>query len=212
MHKILVVDDHAVVRQGIISILERSQTSAFSCDEAAAAPEAEAKLSTETYSALLLDLTMPGMSGLDLLAKLHRERPELPVLVLSMHPEEQYAVRALSLGAAGYLTKESAPAELVLAVNKVLAGGRYISSSLADRLADYLVSGKQTSLPHEVLSDRERQVLLMIGAGKVPKQIAAELGISEKTVSTYRSRILLKLEMSSTTEIIRYVLKHNLIN
>lgn len=212
MHKILVVDDHAVVRQGIISILQRSLTNVFSCDEAATASEAEAKLSTEKYSVVLLDLTMPGMSGLDLLAKLHRERPELPVLVLSMHPEEQYAVRALSLGAAGYLTKESAPAELVQAVNKVLAGGRYISSSLADRLADYMVSGKQTSLPHEVLSDRERQVLVMIGAGMVQKQIAAELGISEKTVSTYRSRILLKLEMSSTAEIIRYVLKHNLIS
>ena len=212
MHKILVVDDHAVVRQGIISILERSLTSAFGCDEAATAAQAEAKLSTGKYGVLLLDLTMPGMSGLDLLAKLHRERPGLPVLVLSMHPEEQYAIRALSLGAAGYLTKESAPAELVLAVNKVLAGGRYISASLADRLADYMVSGKQTSLPHEVLSDRERQVLVMTGAGQVPKQIAVALGISEKTVSTYRSRILLKLEMGSTTEIIRYVLKHNLIS
>lgn len=211
MHKILVVDDHAVVRQGIISILERSLTSTFSCDEATTALEAEAKLETGKYSVVLLDLTMPGMSGLDLLDKLHRERPGLPVLVLSMHPEEQYAVRALSLGSAGYLTKESAPAELVLAVNRILAGGRYISSSLAERLADCLVSGKQTSLPHEVLSDRERQVLLLIGAGKVPKQIAAEIGISEKTVSTYRSRILVKLELSSTTEIIRYVLKHNLI-
>lgn len=212
MHKILVVDDHAVVRQGIISILERSLPSAFVCDEAATAPEAEAKLSAGHYDVVLLDLSMPGQSGLDLLGKLHGERPELRVLVVSMHPEEQYAVRALSLGAAGYLTKESAPAELVLAVNKVLAGGRYISSSLADRLAEYMVSGKQSSLPHEVLSDRERQVLVMIGAGKVPKQIGAELGISEKTVSTYRSRILLKLELNSTTELIRYVIEHDLVS
>jgi two-component system, NarL family, invasion response regulator UvrY len=212
MHNILVVDDHAVVRQGIISILERSLSGAFSCDEAATASEAEAKVAALKYDVVLLDVSMPGMSGLELLEKLHSERPGLRVLVLSMHPEEQYAVRALSLGAAGYLTKESAPAELVLAVNKVLAGGRYISSSLADRLADYMVSGKETTLPHEALSNRERQVLIMIGAGMVPKQIGAELGISEKTVSTYRSRILLKLEMTSTTELIRYVVKHNLIS
>ncbi|MBJ6723918.1 response regulator [Geomesophilobacter sediminis] len=212
MSKILVVDDHAVVRQGIISILERSLSRAFYCAEAGTAGEAEAKLSQEKYDVLLLDLSMPGMSGLDLLEKLHRERPELRILILSMHPEEQYAVRALSLGASGYLTKESAPAELVVAVNKVLAGGRYISSALADRLAEYLLSGKETGLPHEALSARERQVLVMIGAGKVPKQIGAELGISEKTVSTYRSRILSKLGLSSTTEIIRYAIKHDLIS
>jgi len=210
VNKILIVDDHAVVREGIISILKRNLASAVACDEAGTAREAELKLSRAIYDLLVLDVSMPEVSGLDLLVEVQRKQPDLRVLVLSMHSEEQYAMRALSLGASGYLTKESAPTELVVAVNKILAGRRYISSSLADHLADHLLSGKQGNLPHDTLSKRERQVLSLIGAGKTPKQIGSQLSISDKTVSTYRTRVLRKLEMSSTAEMMNYAIKHQL--
>lgn len=208
MYRILLVDDHAIVREGIHSILKRDLTHPILCDEAATTQEAERKLAIEKYDLVLLDVSMPGMSGLDFLTKLHREQPALQVLVISMHSEEQYAMTALSLGAVGYLTKESAPAELVLAVNKILGGGRYISSSFADQLAEHVFSGKKASFPHEVLSKREYQVLLKIGAGKTPKQIAYDLSISDKTVSTYRARVLEKLGMSNTAEMMKYAIKH----
>lgn len=165
-------------------------------------------LSCREYDVLLLDISLPGASGLDFLEKLHRQRPALKVLIISMHSEEQYAMRALSLGAAGYLTKESAAAELVAAVKRLMEGGRYVSSLLADRLVDYVFSGKQPSLPHEMLSKREYQVLSMIGAGKTPKLIGSELYISDKTVSTYRTRILRKMGMKSTAEMMNYAIKH----
>lgn len=210
MLRILLVDDHAIVREGILSILKRNLAHPIICDEAATTQEAELMLSSEKYSLVLLDVSMPGMSGLDFLSKLHREQPALQVLVISMHSEEQYAMRALSLGAAGYLTKESAPAELVAAVTKILAGGRYISSSFADQLAEHMFSEKKAHLPHEILSHREYQVLSMMGAGKTPKQIGYELSISVKTVSTYRGRILEKLGMSNTAEIMNYAIKNSL--
>lgn len=146
MLRILLVDDHAIVREGILSILKRNLAQPIICDEAATTQEAELMLSSEKYSLVLLDVSMPGMSGLDFLSELHSEQPALQVLVISMHSEEQYAMRALSLGAAGYLTKESAPAELVAAVTKILAGGRYISSSFADQLGRAHVFGKEDPL------------------------------------------------------------------
>lgn len=208
MYKILLVDDHAVVREGIAAILMANLSCPVCCDHAGSLQEAESMLSQGEYNILLLDVSLPGANGLDFLDKLHRQRPTLRVLVVSMHSEEQYAMRALSLGAAGYLTKESASEELVAAVSRIIDGGRYISSFLADRLADYIFSGKQACLPHETLSKRECQVLCMIGAGKTPKQIGSELHISDKTVSTYRTRILQKMGMNSTAEMMNYAIRH----
>ncbi len=208
MCRILLVDDHVVVREGITAILTAHLSRLVSCDHAATLREAEAMLSCREYDLLLLDISLPDANGLDFLDMLHRQRPALKVLVVSMHSEEQYAMRALSLGAAGYLTKESAVAELVAAVNRVIEGGRYVSSVLADRLVDHVFSGKQSCLPHETLSKREYQILSMIGAGKTPKLIGSELHISDKTVSTYRTRILRKLGMKSTAEMMNYAIKN----
>lgn len=202
------MDDHAVVREGIIRILERNLEPPVTCGQAATAREAVQELARNQYGLVLLDVSLPGTNGLDLLGTLHGAHPEVKVLIVSMHAEEQYAMRALALGAAGYLTKESAPAELVTAVNRVISGGRYISSSLADRLADRMIFGKSVVLPHEALSLRECQVLTMIGSGKSPKEIAYELSISDKTVSTYRTRVLRKLGMRSTAEMMSYAIKH----
>lgn len=213
MLKILVVDDHAIVRKGVLGILDESPEMLVACDEAANAEEALAKVSASRYDMVLLDISMPGMSGLELLKEWHQERPTLPVLLLSMHPEEQYAVRALSLGAVGYLTKESAPDELTTAVKKVLSGGRYVSSSLAESMAASLASGREVSaLPHEALSGRESQILRLIAAGRTTTQMAGELFLSIKTVSTYRTRILQKLNMQSNAEIIGYAIKHSLLD
>jgi two-component system, NarL family, invasion response regulator UvrY len=211
MVKILVVDDHAIVRGGVVRILEGSPEFAASCDQAATAQEAERLIESASYDMVLLDVSLPGVNGLDLLKGLHRDHPRLPILILSMHPEDQYAIRALTLGAVGYLSKESAPEELISAAHKVLTGGRYISPPLAERLAAHLGSGtKKGGLPHEELSDREFAVLRLIGAGKTPTQIAAELFLSVKTVSTYRSRILQKMKLDSNAQLMSYALKNHL--
>jgi DNA-binding NarL/FixJ family response regulator len=152
---------------------------------------------------------MPGGSGLDILNDLKRLRPKLPILLLSMHPEEQYARRALKAGASGYLTKESVPEELKHAVRKIVAGGRYVSATLAEKLAYDLTSGVDVPV-HELLSDREFQVLRMIASGKTVKQIADEIALSVKTVSTYRARILEKTGMKTTAELIRYAIQAQL--
>jgi len=210
---ILVVDDHAFVRKGVIRILEESSSIEATCDEATNAKDAEQKITTGVYDLILLDISIPGSNGLELLKRLHKHHPNLPIMILSMLPENQYAVRALTLGAVGYLTKESAPEELVIAVRKALSGGRYVSSNLADRLAAHLGAGLKTeSLPHERLSDREFQILCMIGEGRTPTQIGNDLFISIKTVSTYRSRILHKMELKNNAELMSYVIKQNLIN
>ena len=209
--KILVVDDHAIVRKGVIRVLEGSPALDATCDEAGNAQDAIRLISGGSYAMALLDISLPGVSGLELLKKLHRDHPELPIVILSMYPEDQYAIRALTLGAVGYLSKESAPEDLVSAVHKVLAGGRYISPQLAERLAAHLGSGSRTgSAPHEELSDREYAVLRLIGAGRTPKQIAGELFLSAKTVSTYRSRILRKMELNNNAELMNYALRNNL--
>lgn len=210
MHTILIVDDHAILRKGVIRSLEDTRLG-ISCDEASNGEEALKKVAARKYDMVLLDISLPGRSGLDVLKQLNREQPALPVVMLSMYPEEDYAIRALSLGACGYLTKESASEEIEAAVQKVLSGGRYISPSLAETVAVHLGSGlDKGALPHDALSSREAQFLRMIGSGKTPSQIADELSLSIKTVSTYRSRVLTKLKLSNNAELIKYAIKHGL--
>jgi DNA-binding NarL/FixJ family response regulator len=179
--------------------------------EAGDGNEALQVIKSEPCDVVLLDITMPNKSGLDVLKQLHTESPRLPVLVLSMHAEDQYAVRVLRAGAAGYLTKESAPAKLVQAIRKVVRGGKYVSTTLAEKLI-YDLNSDSTKAPHEILSDREYQVLCMIASGKTVTLIAVELGLSVKTVSTYRVRILEKLNMKNSAELTRYAIKEGLVD
>jgi DNA-binding NarL/FixJ family response regulator len=204
------VDDHTVVRSGLRQILEDEFPRAV-FGEAATAGDALALAIKEPWDLVLLDVTLPGRSGLDALADLRFACPRLPVLMLSMHPEAEFAVRALRAGAAGYLTKQSAAEELVAAVEKALAGGRYITASLAEKLAAEVSRGPASGSAHEALSEREFQTLRMLVAGKAVKDIAAELSLSAKTVSTYRARILEKLGLKSTVELVRYAMQHGLV-
>ena len=163
----------------------------------------------ENWDVVVLDVTMPGRSGLEVLREIKKSKPRIPVLVLSMHPENQFAVRVLKRGASGYMTKESAPAELVGAIKKVLAGGRYVSNSLAEKLATYLASDHKP--PQELLSDREFQVLRLIASGKIVSEIARELSLSVKTISTYRTRILEKMGLRNNAELMHYAMQHQLV-
>jgi two-component system invasion response regulator UvrY len=164
----------------------------------------------EHWDVVVLDVTMPGRSGLEVLREIKKSRPRVPVLVLSMHPENQFAVRVLKRGASGYMTKESAPDELVGAVKKVLAGGRYVSTSLAEKLATY-VSADNQKPPQELLSDREFQVLRLIASGKIVSEIAKDLSLSVKTISTYRTRILEKMGLRNNAELMHYAMQHQLV-
>jgi two-component system, NarL family, invasion response regulator UvrY len=207
---ILIADDHAILRRGLKEILADELEGAI-LDEAGNAQEALAQVQNRAWDLVILDITMPGRSGLDLLRDLQQLRPKLPVLVLSMHPENQYAKRVLRAGAAGYMNKETAPKELVKAVRKVLAGGRYVSTALAEKLAADL-SADAARLPHERLSDREFEVLRMIASGKMASQIADELHLSVTTVSTYRARILEKMGMTNNAELMRYAIDNRLVD
>jgi len=208
--KILLADDHAVVRQGLKLILaDHFKKAVFG--QARNATEALFRITKEHWDVLVLDITMPGRSGLEILQDVKRLRPKLPVLVLSMHPEDQFAVRMLKAGAGGYMTKESADEELVGAIQKVVSGGRYISPSLAERMASYLSVDVQKA-PHERLSDREFQVLRMIASGKTVSQIGLELSLSVKTISTYRARVLEKMDMKNSAELTHYAVQHNLVS
>jgi DNA-binding NarL/FixJ family response regulator len=209
MIKIFIADDHAIVREGLKQIVAETTDMAVT-DEADTGHEVLEKVSENDYDVLVLDITMPGLNGLDALKQLRSQRPDLPVLVLSIHPEEQYAVRVLRSGASGYLTKESAPNELISAIRKVSMGGKYVTPSLAEKLASDLVADGKKPL-HETLSDREYQVLCMIASGKTVTEIAEELFLSEKTISTYRSRILEKMKMKTNAELIHYAIKHGLV-
>jgi DNA-binding NarL/FixJ family response regulator len=206
--RILIGDDHAVVRRGLKQILADEFADAV-FGEAGNGAEILERIWKEPWDLLLMDVTMPGRSGPEILKEIKCVQPTLPVLVLSVHPEDQYAVRVLKVGASGYLTKDAAPEELANAVRKVLAGGRYVSASLAEKLAAGLATEAKKS-PHEGLSDREFDVLRMIGSGKTVKEIAAELSLSVKTVSTYRVRVLQKLEMKNNAELTRYVIENRL--
>jgi DNA-binding NarL/FixJ family response regulator len=209
MIRVLVADDHAVVRRGVLQILDEAPD-LVAAGEASTGRQVLQRVQEQDYDVLVLDIAMPDGSGLETLHQLRTLRPELRVLILSMYPEKQYAVRVLKAGAAGYLTKESAPDELVVAIRRVSRGGRYISQSLAEELAAGLL-GETPDAPTESLSDREYQVMRFLAAGKTISEIAAELSLSPKTVSTYRSRILEKLDLRNTAEIIRYAFAHGLV-
>ena len=210
MIRALIADDHAVVRQGLKQILGGTPEMLVA-GEATNGQEVLDKVRAETGDVVVLDISMPDRSGLDVLKQLRSERPKLPVLVLSMHSEDQYAVRVLKAGASGYLTKDSAPDELVKAIRKVVSGGRYVSSFLAEKLA-FEIGTDSSRLPHETLSDREFQVLRLIAAGESVTEIAAELYLSVKTVSTYRARLLQKMNLTTNAELIHYAMQNHLID
>ncbi len=208
--RVLIADDHAVFRRGLRETLAEG-FSRITFGEAGTAQEALDHVRRQDWDVVILDISMPGKSGLDILDELKRLRPKLPILLLSMHPEEQFARRALKAGAAGYLTKDSVPEELKEAVRRVVVGGRYVSATLAEKLAVDLREGADKPI-HELLSDREFQVLRMIASGKTVKQIAEEIALSVKTVSTYRGRILEKTGMKTNAELIRYALQTQLVD
>jgi two-component system invasion response regulator UvrY len=207
--KILLIDDHAVVRHGLKQILaDEFKRATFG--EARHAQEALDLVWKDHWDVIVLDITMPGRSGMEVLREIKKHKPRVPVLVLSMHPENQFAVRVLKRGANGYMTKESAPVELVGAIKKVLAGGRYVSPSLAEKLATYLASDTQKPA-QELLSDREFQVLRLIASGKIVSEIARELSLSVKTISTYRTRILEKMGLRNNAELMHYAMQNQLV-
>jgi DNA-binding NarL/FixJ family response regulator len=209
MIRILVADDHAVVREGIKQILAGLDDMIVE-DETDSGQDVLAKIAQKKYDLILLDISMPGKSGLEVLEEIKIVQPKLPVLILSMHPEEQYAVRMLRAGAAGYLTKASAPQELMNAIRKVSKGGKYVTVSLAEKLAFELDAGAEKPR-HERLSNREYQVMLMLASGQSVGEVADELCLSTKTISTYRTRILEKMDMKKNAELTLYAVKNNLI-
>ncbi|WP_028582638.1 response regulator [Desulfogranum japonicum] len=210
MTKILIIDDHAVVRAGLQQILTETNDITVTA-EAANGHDALQLVSRQYFDVVLLDISMPDMNGLDVLKEIMRHSPDSIVLILSMYPEEQYAIRALKAGAKGYLTKESAPDELISAVRKVAQGGRYISLALAEKLAGYL-ENEYTEHPHQSLSDREYQVMLMIASGMTVSEIAEELSLSVKTISTNRRRALHKMNMKTNAEFTYYAIKQKLVS
>lgn len=207
--RVLIADDHAIVRQGLRQILSETDD-LLVAGEASDGVDAMRLARDETWDVVLLDVSMPNRNGIDTLKMLRKELPRLPVLILSMHPEEQYAVRALKAGAAGYVTKQSAPEQLVTAIRQVASGNKYISPTLALKLVD-VITEDHNRPAHEILSDREYQILCLIAAGKPLTQIAEELNISVKTVSEYRKRLLDKMKLESNAELIRYGMKHGLV-
>ena len=209
MIKIIIADDHAIVRQGLRQMLA-GMTDMELVGEAKDAAELLELFRKQPCDVVVLDVSMPGRSGLEVLKDLKSEHSHVAVLMLTMYSQEQYAVRALKAGAAGYLTKDSAPAELITAIRRVAVGGKYITAALAEVLADYL--GSKTDKPlHESLSDREFEVLCKIGAGKIVSEIAEELFLSPNTISTYRARLLEKLNLRNNAELIRYAITNRLI-
>jgi two-component system, NarL family, invasion response regulator UvrY len=207
MLKILIADDHPIVRKGLKQILS-DEPDIASVGEAQNSREVLERVTQQHWDAVVLDITMPGRSGLEVLSELKRVNPRLPILVLSIYPEDQFGVRAIKAGAAGYMNKESAPDELVNAIRKIIAGGRYVSPALAEKLA-FVVGSRTASQDH--LSLREHQVMLMLVSGKTLSEIAEELTLSVKTVSTYRTRILEKLNLKNNSELILYAVKNGLI-
>jgi two-component system invasion response regulator UvrY len=207
--KILICDDHKIVREGLRQILHQLP-GVKSIEEAGNGNEALALLQRNVFNIVLLDISLPDKSGLEVLEKIKIKWPLTNVLMLSMHPQEQYAIRALKLGASGYLTKDTASEELRLAVNRVSAGGKYISQSLAERLTLHLDKDNERQ-KHEILSDREFEIMINIANGKSLQEIGNELCISNKTVSTYRSRIMTKMELTKNTELARYCIENRLI-
>lgn len=209
MIRILVADDHFIVRAGLQKIIADIADMEF-VDEAVNGYQAVEKASQKDVDVVLLDISMPGPDWLDVLKTIKQKNPRLPVLILSIHPEKQYAVRAIKSGASGYLTKDKAHDELITAIRKAAAGGRYISTGLAEQLAD-LVEFKKDVLPHEALSDREFTVMVMLAKGESVSAIARHLFVSPKTISTYRARILSKMMLQGNADLIHYAIKHGLV-
>ena len=210
MLRILITDDHALIRQGLKQILLEGFGN-VEVGEAQNAHEALEQIGKNDWDAVVMDITMPGRSGLDVLREIKSAKPKLPVLFLSMHSEDQLAIRALKAGAAGFITKECAPQELVNALKQVLAGSKYISKTLVQKLASDLATDTTKPL-HESLSDREYQVMCQIAAGKSATQIAEELALSVKTISTYRTRVFEKMGMKTNAELTRYAIKNALVD
>ncbi len=208
--RVFIVDDHAIVREGLKQILADTPDLVVAGD--AETGHEAIKLAREgLYDVLLLDISMPDRSGIDVLKQIKKEAPDIAVLMLSMHREDQYAIRSLKSGASGYLNKQSAPAELVVAIREVIAGRKYISTALAQELANQVGGNHQTSL-HETLSDREYQTMTMIASGKCVSDIAIELNLSVKTVSMYRARLLQKMKLKNNAELMHYALKNKLVD
>jgi DNA-binding NarL/FixJ family response regulator len=209
MIKILLADDHAVVRQGLKQMLMETYPHAIFA-EASNAAEVMELVHKQRWDIAILDISMPGRNGLDVLKEIKDLYPKLPVLILSMHPEDQFAVRVIKAGAAGYMMKDTAMEELITAIKKILAGGKYIRASVAEKLAED-IGRRKSDEPHTTLSDREYQVLCMIASGTTVSDIAEKMALSVKTISTYRARILEKMEMKSNAELTHYAIKNNLV-
>ena len=208
MIRVLIVDDHTIVRKGVYYLLEEPDDIQV-VGEAGNAEEMFHIIREKSCDVVLLDISLPGRSGIDALKQLKKTNPEMAVLILSMYPEDQYALRVMKSGASGYLTKESVPEELIRAIRRIYKGKRYISAGLAEELANH-VSGTDSELPHKQLSDREYEVMMKIVSGESLTQIAEELSLSIKTISTYRSRILDKMNKRNNSELIKYVIEHKL--
>jgi DNA-binding NarL/FixJ family response regulator len=210
MIRVLVADDHPLIRSGLKQILSREADMAI-LGEAEDSEQVLERIEEHAWDVVLLDITMPGRGGLDVLREIRRRQPGLPVLVLSMHAEEQFAVRAIKAGASGYLSKTDPPAEIAQAIRKVASGKKYVSAGLAQTLANALDSATDRPL-HEALSDREFQVMCKMASGQTVSQIAAEISLSVKTVSTYRSRVLEKMNMRTNAELTRYAIQNGLVD
>ncbi len=209
MIRVLIVDDHMIFREGLKKVLSTTSNIEVS-GEAGDGYDALRMMVENSYDVVLLDLSLPGMQGLDVLREIKAKRTHQPVLVLSIYPEEQYAVRMLKEGAAGYLTKESVPSDLIRAIRRAAQGGKYVSDALGERLAGHVI-GERGKQPHENLSSKEYQVFQMIAAGKSVKEIARDLALARTTISSYRARILVKLDIRTNAELVRYAIEQNLI-
>ncbi len=209
MHKILIADDHTVVRKGLKQILLDAYPSAI-IEEVADAEDLLRNVQMKPWDVVITDISMPGRSGLDVLQQIRLDHPKLPVLILSVHPEDQYAIRVLKAGASGYLNKDSAPEDLVKAVDRVMMGKKYITPSIAEKLATTLEQDSE-KLPHEYLSDREFEVLKLLAAGKSVSDIGEQISLSASTVSTYRARILSKMNLKTNADLTLYSVEHKLI-
>lgn len=209
MIKVLIGDDHAIVRQGLKQILS-DEKKQFICGEAENGQVVLDRVLKEIWDVVILDISMPGISGLEILKEIKKNRPKLPVLVLTMHSEDQFALRSIKAGASGYLKKDSAPEELVRAIKKVVDGGKYVNQQLAEILASDIERDLDKPL-HDRLSDREYQVMRLIASGRTSKQIADELALSIKTISTYRARLLEKMKMKTNAELTHYAIQNKLV-
>jgi two-component system, NarL family, invasion response regulator UvrY len=208
MIRVLIGDDHAIIRSGLKQILYEENHSFF-CGEAPNGQSVLDKIHKDKWDIVILDISMPGLNGIETLKEIKKTKPKLPVLVLTVHSEDQFALRSIKSGASGYLTKDAAPAELIKALNKILNGGKYINEQIAELLADDFERDSNKPL-HENLSDREYEVMRLIASGKTAKQIANELALSIKTVSTYRARLLDKMGLKTNAELTRYAIQNNL--